>query len=356
MEPPPLPHQKSKSNLYQRAATAGLVAALLAIAVSGVAYSVLQAAGADRAVILIMAGITFLVLLTGFVCALTALFGTRSHGTAKLLGYGLAGLIINGLLLLVFTTNFINARNKAIANRKGHQEITAAMGSFSTNVAIAFNPTNGLDAGTMSKQFSEYSAKLNEASRNMNGNDAIAAQALADCVAKWNETQKELMKSFDEFDPAALMRFKTLSEKEQIEGRRQSLTNFLKVNEDLRSFLLSQTSDLEAELRSRPIPPAERDAMMTGFREARVPIEAKVMEIRDCDKESGEAILKLLDLAESQWGLWHFDQNNKLVFTDGTAAKEFTALHAQIASLGKKEIQLQEQLIELSKQGTAHAN
>ncbi|HSY16916.1 MAG TPA: hypothetical protein VK815_01215 [Candidatus Acidoferrales bacterium] len=49
----------------------------------------------------------------GFIFGIIALFGIPKHGTKGILGAALASLVINGLLISIFVTNFMAARAKA---------------------------------------------------------------------------------------------------------------------------------------------------------------------------------------------------------------------------------------------------
>lgn len=51
---------------------------------------------------------------SGLVLGVIALLGIRKHGSQKLLLPALIGMTANGLLLFIFVTNFLTARNKAI--------------------------------------------------------------------------------------------------------------------------------------------------------------------------------------------------------------------------------------------------
>lgn len=62
---------------------------------------------------LIIEPVAFLLMLGGLVCGVGGLFGLRTYGTKDILAPAMAGMIINGLLLFIFVTNFLAARAKA---------------------------------------------------------------------------------------------------------------------------------------------------------------------------------------------------------------------------------------------------
>ena len=356
MYPPPIPPEhRTHPGIFHQAAIAGLVAPVLGIVAGGISQGIQRGQAANREAILVIAGIVVLMFLAGLISSVVALCGIPSHGKRRLLGFGLSGAVINGLMLFIFATNFVSARNAAIANRKGMEELTAAAEQFRTNTAKAYNPDTGIDANAQLKQTSEFRSRLDTASKTMTGSDAEAAQAIAVCMAKWEQQQRDFTIAMKAFDPKALMAYRTLTEKEQIEPRRQVVQTFLKASEDLRASVLKQTDDLQAELSTRPIPVATKSQIMAGFHSpSRAAIVAKALAIRDCDKGSCEAILGLLDLAESQWGRWRFDEDqNNVIFDDQASARSFSQLHAQINSFGQKELQLQGDVIELQKKAAA---
>lgn len=55
-------------------------------------------------------------ILTGIGMGIAALFGIRKHGRKGILVPALVGLVINGLLLLIFVTNFLAVRHQAMSH------------------------------------------------------------------------------------------------------------------------------------------------------------------------------------------------------------------------------------------------
>jgi len=49
----------------------------------------------------------------GFIFGIIAIFGVRKHGAKGILAPASIGLLINGLLLFIFFTNFLSARERA---------------------------------------------------------------------------------------------------------------------------------------------------------------------------------------------------------------------------------------------------
>ena len=65
---------------------------------------------ADRVTVELIA---LLLILVGFVLGVIALFGMRKYGPKGILAQAMVGIVINGLLLFIFITNFLAARARA---------------------------------------------------------------------------------------------------------------------------------------------------------------------------------------------------------------------------------------------------
>jgi hypothetical protein len=109
--PPALPSGKShpKTSLAQQAANGSWASPLIIF--------LLLVLGRNVASPLVLDLIGLLLLLTGLSLGIAALFGIRKHGAKGILAPAVVGIVINGLLLLIFATNFFTARAKAKAQR-----------------------------------------------------------------------------------------------------------------------------------------------------------------------------------------------------------------------------------------------
>ncbi len=57
--------------------------------------------------------IGLLMISAGFILGIVALFGIQKHGAKRIVAPAMVGLLINGLLLFIFFTNFFAARERA---------------------------------------------------------------------------------------------------------------------------------------------------------------------------------------------------------------------------------------------------
>ena len=80
---------------------------------SAVIFIVILAVGGRVASRVILDLIGLLMMTIGFICGIVALFGISKHGARGIVAPASVGLLINGLLLFIFFTNFFAARERA---------------------------------------------------------------------------------------------------------------------------------------------------------------------------------------------------------------------------------------------------
>ena len=80
---------------------------------SAVIFMVTIAFGGRFAWAMVMELIALVMVSAGFIFGIVALFGIPKHGSKGILAPAIVGLLINGLLLFIFFTNFFAARERA---------------------------------------------------------------------------------------------------------------------------------------------------------------------------------------------------------------------------------------------------
>jgi hypothetical protein len=103
--PPPVTTPPQQANAFPHQAAKASWA-------SGVIVFALIALG-GRSGGIVVEFIALALMLVGFSLGVIGLFGIRKYGTKHVLAPALVGIIINGVLLFIFITNFMAARAKA---------------------------------------------------------------------------------------------------------------------------------------------------------------------------------------------------------------------------------------------------
>ena len=313
--------------------------------------SVVSGQVSNPGVLAVIGGISVLIVAASVVCSVIALSGISSQGKKGLLWPGVVGLVISGGLGLLFLTGAINGYKKVMANREGLRQMSAASHDLIKKSGASFNPTNGIDNRANLQKIEQFRNTLNTLSNQLSGDDAQMLQALNACMSRWAAAEKDFVAAAENFQHAGVLDFARLGTPEELAEHRQAVRAFSTANETLRTSVLNQGRDLETELRSRPISERNRNNFITGFNSGRAPLIQHVQQIRDCDRDVCQNCLRLYDLLETNAGHWQLNaRTKKILFDDDTAQSSANELLHAIAALGKKEVQLQRETIQIQNQ------
>jgi hypothetical protein len=284
------------------------------------------------------------------VFAIVALCGISRHGKRGLLGRGLAGAVINGVLVLAMVVGAVTAVGRRVQGRReAAKEVQSASRELRESVGKNYDPDVGItNDGT--QQLGEYRSKLDSAAKKTSGKDALSLQALSAYMGRIQAEAKKFSVAADKLTQAEVVNLGTLKEKNQIAERRQVVQDFLVANKIFKEALAKQDEILKEELLARKLKPAQVEEMMVPFRRSQAPLLKKAMAIRETDDKLGQYFLKLLDIAEAQWGQFRHDKATATtVFENDAAAEEFNALVAEVQDVADEQTRLQGELIKLQK-------
>jgi len=104
--PPPLKTPPPLTSAFAHQAAKGSWASALIV-------FLLLAFGVQSGARVILELVALLLNIVGLALGIVALFGIRKHGSKGILAPAVVGIIINGLLLFIFVTNFVTARARA---------------------------------------------------------------------------------------------------------------------------------------------------------------------------------------------------------------------------------------------------
>lgn len=346
--PPPIPRQKT---LYHHAAWAGLLAPLLIILFAVAARTLAFAHALPPPLAALIGVVTILTIIAGVVFSTLALCGISSHGKSGLLWQGVVGLLLGlALGLLAGVGAFANLK-KATANHQGMRQMQAASHDLLEKAGSDFNPTNGIDNQANLKKIEKFRDTLNALTNQMSGEEAQMMQALNVCMGRWAAGEKAFVAAAEDFQRAGILDFERLQTAAQLARHRGVVKAFLSANEIMRTNVFKQDRELEAELRARQISERNRIGFIKGFNSGRLPLLQRVSQIRDCDRDIGQACLKLYDLLEARSGHWQLNpQTEQPAFDDASAQTSADALLQSIALLGKKEVQIQKEVVQIQQQ------
>ena len=343
MNPPPLP--KPEPSAAHRCALGSVIAPLIAILV---AVAVHATSAAPPPAVLIITGLTSIVLVVvGFVTGILGLTGIRQHGTRGLLGKSIAGVVINGALLVFFGVAAVAGFNKAIANQKLSQNLNADEQQLRDNARQSFDSKTGItntDFGSLDKMKGD----LDSATPTLTGDKASIAKAMSHYVEKVRASMKNYQDASIELRAARILVTSNLTSVTQIESRREVLQNFITANENMENVITNSEDSIRADLSSMNVSQDTIDGTIAGFDSTFLPRRNLTLQIRECDDRMSHSMGVILNLLETDWGRWHFNSfDQKLYFDDAADREIYSDSFNDIRVAGQQQIHLQGELVNL---------
>jgi hypothetical protein len=340
MNPPPIPPearvQPNRSSLFHLAAKISLLFPVIVVALSQ-----LEKAAHTREMTLLIGGVMFGLLLLGLIAAIVGLCGIGKYDARGLLGFGMSGLALNGLLMVIFATNFISGYQKAHAN---DEKLAALRDAYHSQTLDNYNTNTGVDPDKALKQLNEYQTNINALSQQMTGDDALAMQVTQLFMQRMQAGVAKMVAAQKAVTAAEVLDTSTLTNRNDIEPRRQLLRELMADNEAVRYLITNRTQFAQSELKARGVSANAIKEFLAGMNQS-FP-EDLSNQLRDCGKQSCEAQLGILDLLDSEWGKWKYNfAKDKLQFNDDATIDKYNELVQTITDLSQKEIDLQGEIL-----------
>lgn len=343
MNPPPLP--KPQPSAAHQCAKCSLVAPLIAILLSA---AIRAAFTPVPPVVLIVSGLlAILFFIIGFITAIIGLCGIRESGSRGLLGRGIAGLLINGLFLIFCSLAAINGFQKAVTSRQLVTDLHTDTQELQANAKQSYNPKTGI-TNIDFKSLDRLQSDFNTAAQTTSGDDALVFQALSRYTAQMRSDLEKYHEAAAQLRTGHILTTSNLTDKTQIESRRELVQNFLTANQDLMHTTTNSADSIREDLENLKIPPAKIDSLMVRFNAKFAPRRDLEMQIRVCDDHIGQSMLTILDLLESDWGRWHYNAvNRKIYFNNPASLETYQNSLEAIHIAGKEQVMFQGQMVNL---------
>lgn len=202
-------------------------------------------------------------------------------------------------------------------------------------------PLNGELTGDLIQKVEATAGKVT-------GPQQLMIQATARYLKKLQKREQSYSEASLSFDVEEIIPPSALTDRSQLLPYRQSITNFMKANEELKQFTLHSAAHFEAELLQAEIPRASLNHALKGFKSSSAPQLGTLTEIRDQDAALGTNLLAVLDLYDSQWNRWHYDSEAEIaVFQDPASGQAYTTILDTIISLSEQQQKAQEKLLNI---------
>ena len=251
-----------------------------------------------------------MIILVGLGFALMGLTGGLKGQGRGLVVPSTFGLILNGLAAVAFGTGVLKGVQQQVAvkarvadlHQTFQREVSNQLRKFDSNSPEGRDPVQTVHEGNES--LTRIQKELASAARDLGGNggaNTVALEAAGAYLKKLQvlsreyEQQLSVLQKTDPANPS------TLQDKADLAPRRVAIRAFLDANERLTDYLTHSEEKVVAELNSRNVSPASREAFLSSFRKGKSRQEL-VLRIRETDRQIGEGMLAMLLLYEQQWG------------------------------------------------------
>jgi hypothetical protein len=344
--PPPLPGEK-------KSYAVGMALASLILTAIGFVLNVVldKKTGASLASTgkVIGAGVALLMVVTGIALAAVALVRMRREQRAKVIGLSFFSLGISAVLIvgvfMEFAKGVKRGMQEAAEKRRITQEIQTSSRELQQEARSSFDPVHGITNVDTSK-FDKLNRQMKEASRTLTGEDAIIAQVMSKHLDRIQAQLKAYEAAVKPFLAAGIFDTQKLTDKSQIEEKRQIVRTFLKQNGDLREAVMEAEKSIRADFAKTSVSAQNIEATMEGYHRKAAPQTALTVKIRDCDDKLGNAALGVLDLLENSWGKWKFDaERNKVRFENALDLEAYNGFVREVHQVSQEQLALQKRLV-----------
>jgi len=314
MNPPPIP--KPGKPFAHQAALCSLAAPVLAILVGAASHAISTPTSQTPRMAFIISGATCLLLIVaGFVAGILGLCGISQHGARGILGRSIAGLLLNGLLLMLFAFGFVRGFDNAIKSRQFTQNLHITLQEMQANARQSYNPKTGI-TNVDFKSLEHIQSQLDSAAQTMSGDDALVSQVASRYVVRMQVVMKKYNEAHIELRAAKVLSAENLSNKDQIVTRRGIVQNFIAANDKVKATIENSEDSIRADLTEQKIPSQKIDQFMAGFDSKFVPRRDLTLLIRECDYRMGQSMLSVLDVLETNWGKWNYNPVTEKIYFD----------------------------------------
>lgn len=269
------------------------------------------------------------------------------HGARGILGRSVLGLLINGLLLILFALGFIHGFDNALKSRQFTQNLHATVQEMQANAKQSYNPKTGITNLDL-KSLERIQGQLSNATQTMSGDDALVSQVLSRYVARMQAAMEKYSAALTELNAAKILNTATLTNKEQIAIRRGKVQNFIVANDEAKTVIANSEAFIRADLTEQKISSQKIDQFMAGFDSKFVPRRDLDLLIRECDRRMGQSMLSVLEVLETNWGRWNYHPATaKILFDDDAARQSYQQSIAAIKLAGQEQVAAQGKLVNL---------
>jgi hypothetical protein len=198
----------------------------------------------------------------------------------------------------------------------------------------------GADASKTAEQPPEAAQESTAQAR---GVDVLVQQAASSCRQRIQQAAQEHAANGKLVQEAKVLAMKGVTQREQLEAKRELVRRFLAANEALKSLLVNEEAAFTEALAKLNVPQARIEAESRTFQSG-IRDKALILRKRETDQHIGNALLGALDFLDELWGQWNYNKEyDQVQFSPPGALKKYNNFLEAIQAAFQEQKELQEQ-------------
>jgi hypothetical protein len=282
-----------------------------------------------------------------------ALCGVREYGPDRLFWRGIRSVVFSLIALALSASFIMNLVRAGIENRRALFAWTSisvrARAHKPADDAPAKQPENPATAVTPPAQPALQTNAPPDPSLvavpQATPDDPLVAKAAAACVQKMMGLAASYTSADRALQRPPVLDMSMITKREQVLARKDLVKKFLAANEKLEALTANGEEVFRKELALAHCTPEKTEATADAYRRSIQDRKTVLLKLRNADERRAAAMLGILEVMDSSFGQWKYDQEAKrLLFSDGGALHNYLSYREAMDSATADQKKLQTQV------------
>ena len=173
--------------------------------------------------------------------------------------------------------------------------------------------------------------------------NALVQQAASSYRQRIQVAASEHAANAKRMQEAKVLDMREVTQREQLETKREVVWKFLASNEALRSLLVNEDVVFKEELVKLNVPPAKIKSELNTFQSG-IPGKAASIRMRETEQRIGDSLLGALDFLDENWGQWNYSKEySRVQFSPPGALSKYNEFMDALEAASKEQKELQGQ-------------
>jgi hypothetical protein len=173
--------------------------------------------------------------------------------------------------------------------------------------------------------------------------NALVQQAASSYRQRIQVAASEHVANAKRMQEAKVLDMREVTQREQLETKREVVRKFLASNEALRSLLVNEDVVFKEELVKLNVPPARSKSELNTFKSG-IPGKAASIRMRETEQRIGDSLLGALDFLDGIWGEWNYSKEySQVQFSPPGALSKYNEFMEALEAASKEQKELQGQ-------------